>query len=428
MEDVNLPDQASVIKKRRKIKILGVVLLNLVLLSASFGSGMFFAQKNEFVKQASLREASYAGQVYNKYITAPSNKLTADVDFNLFWKVWDLLKKDYVDQNKLDDKTMFYGALKGLVESTGDPYTVFMAPKLAKEFSNDLAGTFEGIGAEIGKKGDVITIIAPLADMPAEKVGLKAGDKIYAIDGKTTAGLAVDEAVSKIRGPKGTDVTLTIYREGFEKTQDFKITRQAIVVKSVRTEMRDDGIFVITITNFNDDTTNLFKQAAQKAVEKNPKGIILDLRNNPGGYLETAIDVASEWIDQGVVVSEQFSSEKKNDYSHRGLARLKNFPTVVLVNQGSASASEIVAGALKDDGKATIVGMKTFGKGSVQTLEDISDGSSIKITVAKWLTPKGYNINEQGIAPDVEVDLTVDDYNKNKDPQMDKALEILNKK
>jgi len=428
MDNIISPASAPVTKKHRKVKILGVILLSIIMLSAAFNGGMILAQKNQMVKSASLKEANYAGKIYNQYVTAPANKLTQDVDFNLFWNVWDLLKKDYVDKDKLDDKKMFYGALKGLVESTGDPYTVFMEPKLAQEFSNDLAGTFEGIGAEIGKKNDIITVIAPLADMPAEKAGLKSGDKITAIDGKTTAGLAVDEAVSKIRGAKGTDVTLSIYREGFEKPKDFTITRQVILVKSVRTEMRADKIFVITITNFNDDTSGLFKEAAQKAVAANPKGIILDLRNNPGGYLETAIDVASEWIDNGVVVTEQFNPEKKNEYLNRGRALLKDFPTVVLVNQGSASASEIVAGALKDDKKATIVGMKTFGKGSVQTLEDLQDGSSVKITVAKWLTPGGYNINEQGIAPDVEVDLTPADYEKNKDPQLEKAVEILTKK
>jgi len=428
MDNIDLPVVAPIAKKRRKIKILGVILLSLILLSASFGGGMFFSQKNEFIKQASIKEAVYAGQVYNKYITAPANKLTQDVDFNLFWNVWDMLKKDYVDRDKLDDKKMFYGALKGLVESTGDPYTVFMEPKIAKEFSDDLAGTFEGIGAEIGKKDNIITIVAPLADMPAEKAGLQSGDQIYAINGESTAGLSTDEAVNKIRGPKGTEVTLTIFRKGFEKTKDFKITRQTIIVKSIKTKMGDDKIFVITITNFNDDTSELFKQAAAEAIEKNPKGIILDLRNNPGGYLETAIDVASEWVDQGIIVTEQFSPEKKNEYSHRGRARLKDFPTVVLVNQGSASASEIVSGALKDNGKATIVGMKTFGKGSVQTLEEMQDGSSVKITVAKWLTPKGYNINHEGIAPDVEVDLTLEDYNKSIDPQMNKAVEILMKK
>ncbi|MDP2736203.1 MAG: S41 family peptidase [bacterium] len=428
MDNINSPVIVPEIKKSKRWKIAGVILLSLILLSAAFGGGMVVAQKNEFIKQASIKEAVYAGQLYNKYITAPANKLTQDVDFNLFWDVWDELKDKYVDKNKLDDKTMFYGAIRGMVESIGDPYTVFMEPKVAKEFSDDLAGTFEGIGAEIGKKDNIITIVAPLADMPAEKAGLQSGDKIYGINGESTVGLAIDEAVSKIRGPKGTEVTLTIFREGFEKTEDFKIIRQTILVKSIRTKMSDDKIFTITITNFNDDTNELFKKAAAEAVEKNPKGIILDLRNNPGGYLETAIDVASEWIDQGVVVTEQFSQEKKNEYLHRGRARLKDFPTVVLVNQGSASASEIVSGALKDNGKATIVGMKTFGKGSVQTLQELKDGSSVKITVAKWLTPDGYNINHEGIAPDIEVDLTLEDYNKNIDPQMDKAVEILNKK
>lgn len=414
-------------KKRKSLRIIGFTVLGLFLLSAVFSGGMIMAQKNEIIKKASLKEADYAGSVYNKYVTAPNNKLTQDVDFNQFWEVWDLLKEKYVDSNKLTDKQMFYGALKGLAESTGDPYTVYMEPKVAQEFSNDLAGTFEGIGAEIGKKNDVITIVAPLADMPAEKAGLKAGDQIFSINGKSTAGLSVDEAVNQIRGPKNTEVALTVFREGFKEPKEYKITRQVIIVKSVKTSMRGDRIFVITLTNFNNDTSGLFKDAARKAVEQNPKGIILDLRNNPGGYLETAIDVASEWIDKGVVVTEQFNPEKKNEYLNRGRARLKEFPTVVLVNQGSASASEIVSGALKDYGKATIVGKKTFGKGSVQTLEDLKDGSSIKITVAKWLTPKGVNINEEGIKPDVEVDLTAENYDKGQDPQMDKAAEILNK-
>jgi len=416
------------LKKRGILKIAGVILLGLAILSAAFGAGMLVAQKNEFVKSASVRAANYAGAVYNKYVTAPTNKLNQEVDFNLFWNVWDMLKDEYVNKDKLTDKQLFYGALKGLVDSVGDPYTVFMEPKLAKEFSDDLAGTFEGIGAEIGKKNDIITIIAPLADMPAEQAGLKSGDKIYAIDSVSTAGLTVDEAVGKIRGPKGTAVTLTIFRESFDKAKDFKIIRQIILVKSVRTQRRDDGLLVITITNFNDDTAGLFKKAAAQAVLVNPRGIILDLRNNPGGYLETAIDVASEWIDQGIIVTERFSPEKKNEYLNRGRARLKDFPTVVLVNQGSASASEIVSGALKDYGKAIIAGEKTFGKGSVQTLENLRDNSSVKITVAEWLTPKGNNINEQGITPDIEVDLITDDYNNNKDPQLDKAVEILTKK
>lgn len=428
MDNENSTATAPAAKKRRVWRLSGFILLLLILLSASFGGGMMAAEKSEFIKRASVREADYAGKLYNKYVTAPKNKFNQDADFNLFWKVWDMLKSKYVDKDQLTDKQMFYGALKGLAESSGDPYTVFMEPKLAKEFTSDLAGIFEGIGAEIGKKNDIITVIASLAGMPAEKAGLKAGDKIYAIDGVSTAGLSVDEAVSKIRGAGGTQVTLTIVRDGFEAPKNFTITRGVITVKSIRTELRDDKIFVITITSFNDDTSDLFKAAARQAVEKNPKGIILDLRNNPGGYLETAVDVSSEWVDKGVVVAEKFSPQNKNEYFSRGLARLKDFPTVVLVNQGSASASEIVSGALKDHGKATLVGEKTFGKGSVQTLEELPDGSSLKVTVAKWYTPKDVNINAQGIMPNVEVKITADDYNKGKDPQMDKAVEILSQK
>ncbi|MFA6171951.1 MAG: S41 family peptidase [Patescibacteria group bacterium] len=412
-------------KPRRKIfKRISIGLLSVILLAASFGAGAYFSQKNEVLKELAKKEVVFLGKLTGKY-SGDSGKLTQDVDFNLYWKVWDLLHEQYVDKDKLNDKTLFYGSLRGLVSAAGDPYTVFMDPKISLDFSNDLAGTFEGIGAEIGMKDDTITIIAPLPDMPAEKMGLKAGDKIYAIDGKSTAGFTVDEAVNKIRGPKGTEVTLTIYREGFKETKDYKVKRDKITVKSVNTKMNESGIFVITVTNFNDDTQGLFDKAVTEAVEKNPKGIILDLRNNPGGYLDTAIEMASKWVDGGIVVTEKFSDEKKNDYLSRGRARLKDYPTMVLVNQGSASASEIVAGALQDAGEGVIIGHQTFGKGSVQTLENLSDGSSVKITVAKWYTPKGNNITEKGITPDIIAELKPEDFDKGKDPQMDKAVNIL---
>lgn len=428
MENLNQLSQMAMPKKKKILKPVVIVLIMVILTAAGFSGGLIAAQKNELIKKMAGQEAGYVGAVLHKYELAPSGKLSQDVDFNLFWNVWDLLKQEYVDKSKLTDKQLFYGALKGLVASTGDPYTVFMEPVVAQEFAQDLAGTFEGIGAEIGMRNEIITIVAPLTDMPAEKAGLKAGDKIYAIDGQSTVGMNVDEAVSKIRGPKDTEVTLTIYRDGQDGTKDYKIKRGVIIVKSVRTEIKTDKIFVIKVTNFNNDTMDLFNQAVSQAVAASPQGVILDLRNNPGGYLDTAVEMASEWVEDGVIVTEKFSEEKKNEYLARGRARLKDFPTVVLVNQGSASASEIVAGALKDYKKATIVGKKTFGKGSVQTLEDLTDGSSVKITVAKWLTPEGVNINDEGITPNVEVDLTADDYSKNIDPQMDKALEILNKK
>lgn len=422
------PSQKDGKNKKAVFKKAAVIFLIIAFTAAGFFTGTYSAQKNEIIKQLAQKEVVLLGKVTGKYGNAPEGKLAQDIDFNLFWQVWDMLKEKYVDSGKLNDKEMFYSAVRGMVASAGDPYTVFMSPVTAQEFSDDLAGTFEGIGAEIGIKNDILIIIAPLPDMPAEKAGLLAGDKIYAINGETTAGIAVDEAVSKIRGPHGTEVTLTISRDGMEEAKDVTIKRDVIVVKSVKTEMRKDNIFVITVMNFNDDTLNLFNNAVNDIMAKNPKGVILDLRNNPGGYLDTAVEVASEWMEEGVIVSEKFSEEKKDDYLARGRARLKNYPTVVLVNQGSASASEIVAGALQDAKKAQIVGKQTFGKGSVQTLENLQDGSSVKITVAKWLTPNGNCINETGIKPDVEIDLTEEDYNAGKDPQMDKALEMLSAK
>ena len=335
------------------------------------------------------------------------------------------MSENFVDKDKISDKKLFYGALHGMVASIGDPYTVFMDPKIAKEFNEDLAGAFEGIGAEIGIKKDVLTIIAPLPGMPAEKAGLMAGDKVLAIDGETTAGILIDEAVNRIRGESGTEVVLSITRDGGKTIEDISVIRGKITVSSVRTNARDDNIFVITITNFNDDTKSLFDKAVHEAIEKNPRGIILDLRNNPGGYLDTAIEVASEWVEEGDVVSEKYTDENIIEHLARGRARLKGFPTVVLVNQGSASASEIVAGALQDYKIAAIIGKTTFGKGSVQTLNKFNDGSSIKVTVAKWLTPSGRSINDEGIEPDETIDLTVEDFTNDIDPQMDRAIEIL---
>ncbi len=426
MNSSNYSQQNSFSDKKSKIlKQISLVILLLILVIISFGAGIYSVQKSEVVKQVANQEVVYLGKILDKYSQAKEGKLSQDVDFSLFWDVWDILQEQYVDKDKLNEKKMFYGALQGLVSSVDDPYTVFMDPKIAQDFEDDLSGTFEGIGAEIGIKNDILTIIAPLSGMPAEKAGLLAGDKVIAIDKESTAGISIDEAVRKIRGPKGTQVTLTISRDGLDNIEDIAITRDTIIVRSVRTQHRDDNIFVIKISNFNEDTENLFNQAVKEIVEINPTGVILDLRNNPGGYLDTAIEIASEWIEDGVVVIEKFSEEKKHEYLARGRARLKDYPTVVLVNQGSASASEILAGALRDYEKATIVGKQTFGKGSVQSLEDLRDGSSVKITVAKWLTPNGDCINEQGIIPDQEVELTPEDYNENRDPQTDRAIEIL---
>ena len=402
--------EKDVCNHSRSKKIVPVLILGALV----FASGFYFGLNKQ---PDPFRSVAYYGE---------EEVVEEKLDFNLYWEVWDNVKTNYVDKNKIQDKDLFYGSLKGIAESTGDPYTIFMDPAETKEFTDDLAGAFEGIGAEIGLRNDITTVIAPLDDTPAQKAGLRSGDKIYAVDDAPTIGLTITEVVRKIRGEKGTAVKLTIIR-GDEKPFDVEIVRGLIIVKSVKTEMRTDGIYILRLSNFNDDTEFLFKRAVDDILVKQPKGIILDLRNNPGGYLDTAINIASEWIEEGPIVAEQLNNNRRNEYPALGLARLKNFKTVVLVNGGSASASEILAGALRDYKKATLVGETTFGKGSVQALKPLSDGSILKVTISKWLTPAGDFINEKGIDPNVEVELSVDDVNNDRDPQMDKALEIIKK-
>lgn len=343
---------------------------------------------------------------------------------SLIQQVWTLLKSDYVDQTKIDEQKLFYGALKGFVAGVGDPYTTLMDPQTAQEFSQQIAGSFEGIGAQIGIKNDIVTVIAPLSGSPAEKAGIMAGDKIYSIDGTVTTNMLVEQAARLIRGPRGTKVTLVIVR-GDAEPQTFEITRDVIALKSVTWKFRDDGLAYVALSGFDSDTAGLFNQFALEAKTKNPKGIILDLRNNPGGLLDTAVDIGSFWLEKKDMTIEKFGDGTEQRYATSNNAPLKGIPTVVLINEGSASASEIVAGAFQDYKIATLVGAKSFGKGSVQELKDLPDGSSLKITIAKWLTPMGRSINELGIEPDIKVAITADDVAKKNDSQLNKAVDIL---
>lgn len=406
---------------KKIIKIILKILAGIIIFMIVFLAGAYLATKNNVIGQIAEKEVLYLGSIVGKY-EKQDGKWVQNADFDLYWEVWDLLKSDYVNKDSLADKQLFYGSLEGLVSSLDDPYSEFMDPQENKQFEEDMSGTFEGIGAEIGIRDDLLTVISPIEGTPAQKAGIMAGDKILEINGESTQGMDINEAVSKIKGPKGTEVVLSIFRNGFDDIKEFKIIRDVISIKSVSYEKLDNNLFLIKINSFNGDTNYLFSQAIREVLTQDPDGIIVDLRNNPGGYLEVAVMMLGEWINGEVAVIEQFANGKTTEYLADGLNRLKNYSTVILINGGSASASEILAGALRDYNKATIIGEQSYGKGSVQMVKNLTDGSAVKITVAKWLTPKGQNIDEEGIKPDQEVELTYDDFENNRDPQLEEAI------
>ena len=348
-------------------------------------------------------------------------------DFSLFWKAWDTFKQNYVHNKNLTDQEMLYGAIAGMMGSAEDPYSVFFKPSDAKKFEEDISGNFGGIGAEIAIRNSQLMIVAPLKDTPAERAGLKSGDKILKINDTSSDTLtAVEEAVKLIRGPKGTTVVLAISREGWESSKEFSIVRDTISVPTLDWEMKSDKIAYIHLYGFNENAPLAFYRAALPAILSGARGIVLDLRNNPGGYLEVAVDLAGWFLKNGdVVVREEFSSDKQDIIKANGNSALADLPTVILVNQGSASASEILAGALRDNRQIKIIGETTFGKGTVQEIKKFSDGSEMKVSVAQWLLPNGDTIDKKGITPDIEIKLTEDDVKAKRDPQLDKALEIL---
>ena len=425
-DSINVPeDPEELLKANRKLFKRYLSFFAIIFLIV----GSFYLGFNRGEKYSSNGQAVNPTVPLNDAIL--ENKIPSDkaVDFSLFWKVWDLVKEKHVDKDKLDAQAMVYGAINGMLHATGDPYSTFFSPKDTQSFSQEIGGSFEGIGAELGVKDDVLTIIAPLDGSPAQKAGLLAGDKIIKIDGKISTDLTVDQAVDMIRGKKGTIVVLNILHSGDQQTKDVSITRDEIQVKSVKLEFKDGNIAYVKISQFSENTSQEFNGAIEQVVAKKSKGVIIDVRNNPGGLLDKCVEMASKMIPKGkVVVTEEDSVGNKQPLNTTGGDRLSSIPTVMLINEGSASASEILAGALKDDQGVTLIGKKSFGKGSVQELMDLPGGSSVKITVAKWLTPNGDYIMDKGITPDVEADMTEDDINNNRDPQLDKAMEIINQR
>ncbi len=406
----------TLMSSRRKPPAVAMLVVAL-LVGTSFSSGWFFGEQRG--ARAAVPEGE--GRLLDKG-TVPST-VSDDVRFDEFWSVWNMVKDSYYKQ-PVSDRELYYDAMKGMVAAAGDPYTMYFDPESSKEFKDMLSGTFSGIGAELGSKDGMVVVVAPLADSPAEKAGLAAGDIILAVDGEDATKLTVDQVVARVRGVEGTEVTLSVVHEGADKAEDIKITRSIIKIDSVKWSVDKEGFATISISEFNGDTRGLFNQAVNDVLAKNAKGIVLDLRSNPGGLLTAAIDVASSWTGyQTVVIQKQ--QEDARSFPGVVAPRLAGIPTVVLVNGGSASASEIVAGALQDHGLATMVGTQTFGKGSVQDFRDLPDGGSVKITIAAWYTPKGRTINETGLQPDVAVEYTKEDAYAKRDPQKEKALEIL---
>lgn len=403
MEEINSNN------KKKKPRISRIV-WGVLILAGVFGAGVFAGQ------------STYTPSDGNFDLSSLFN--TKTVNFSLVEGVWDLINANYVGHQDVDKEALIFGAIRGMLEQLDDPYTVFLTAEETQQFLDSVSGVFEGVGIEIGIRDDILTVIAPLRDSPAEQAGLLAGDKIVKIEGESAEDITLELAVSKIRGPKGTPVILTIERD--QEQFDVTIIRDTIEIPSVNWELVDDNIAYIKLVQFSDTTKDEFSKVAQEILDSQAQAIILDVRNNPGGFLDASVDVAGWFLDVGeVVVIEESGDGATKEYKSPGPGSLKEFSLVVLINEGSASASEILAGALRDQNGAILVGEQSFGKGSVQALEVLSGGTSLKLTIALWLTPSMQRINGTGIAPTFEVERTLDDINADIDPQKDKAVELL---
>jgi carboxyl-terminal processing protease len=374
------------------------------------------------------RDNPFAAGLFQKRNTSgsgDSSSQSLDQLFAPFWEAWDLVHKQYVTQ-PVNNLVLMRGAIRGMLAALGDQHTSYMDPDQFRQVNAGLGQEYEGIGAYVDTTGEYMTIISPMPGSPAEKAGLKSGDTIIKVDGEDMTGIDGNLVLKRVLGPAGTPVTLTIVRKGEDKPFDVTIVRQKIKILTTESKMLDKGIGYIKLTSFGENTKAELEKAITDLKAQNPKGLILDLRGNGGGYLETAIDVASQFLPKGVVVSEEYGDGRKDTYEVRQGGLATDIPLVILVNEGSASASEITAGAIQDYGRGKLVGVKTYGKGSVQIVTTLkNDGGAVRITIAHWLTPNGRQIDKKGLEPDVEVTMTEDDVKAGKDPQLDKAIDIL---
>jgi len=361
-----------------------------------------------------------------------NESISSKVDLSLFWTTWNKIETKFIDKKKIDYQKMVYGAIKGMVASLEDPYTVFLTPEENNQSKNDLQGKLEGIGAQLGLKDNRIIVIAPLKKSPAEKAGIKAGDFITKVDGASTKDLSLPQAVLKIRGPKGSHVKITIERDNKEMVID--IVRDQIIVKSVEMTTKNN-LAIVTINQFGENTNNEWDSVVSQIVDmwknKSINGLILDLRDNPGGYLESSVYLASEFLSKNMLIVKQESTTYENrDYYSEKDGKLRGIPLAILINKGSASASEIMAGALRDHNKAILIGEKSFGKGSVQEALDLDKGAGLHVTIAKWILPNGDWINSKGITPNIKVDLVIKEGNTvtdETDAQLQRAILELTK-
>lgn len=355
-------------------------------------------------------------------------EIRSNADFEPFWKVWSIINSKYPNPEETSNQDKVWGAIEGLTSSLNDPYTEFFPPQESKQFMEQINGEFSGVGMEVGMKDNILTVIAPLKNSPADRAGIRPGDKILKIDSKVTTDMKVNEAVKLIKGKPGTKITLTLYRQGEDQPFDVTLVREVITIPTIESISRNDGIQILNIYNFGSGVTDEFKKEIVDFNNSGKNKLIIDLRNNPGGFLDAAVEIASYFLPQGdIIVKEDYGSNREQDiYRSRGYNSVaKDVKIVILVDGGSASASEILAGALSEHKLAILIGEQTYGKGSVQELVPVTDDTSLKITVAKWLTPNGISISLKGLAPDIKVSITKEDIENKKDPQLDRAISYL---
>ncbi len=409
----------------KTLQVILFVVIGLALLVGGFSGGFITGHLLSLSNAGQLSSAPLSSSPSvspQEQSSTPQNLQTL---FKPFWEAWDIIHQQYVDQ-PVDDTKLMEGAIRGMMESLGDPHSTYMDPQTYKDANAQLAGSYEGIGATVDTTGTFLTIISTFPKSPAEKVGLESGDEIIAVDHQDVTGINPELVRQKVIGPAGSTVHLTVARKGSTAPLQFDVTRAKITMPSATGKMLPNGIAYVQITTFGENTTKELVTTLQTLMPQNPKGLILDLRDNGGGYLQTAVEVVSQFQDHGAVLFEQYGNGTKKEYDVIPGGMATKIPMVILINEGTASASEITAGALQDYGRAKLVGVVSYGKGTVQNWVPISnDQGAVRITIARWLTPKDRQIDKKGLTPDVYVLRTAADRQAGRDPQLDAAVQTL---